>query len=107
MKARAVIKNLTLFVLLTLLAGCQSVSDTPAQKILGTWQSEVGGFPIEHLYDKNTISLSGHDAVAYQLAEDSLLVDSIGASNRIVSFPSEAEIWQTEPLTGSVHRFTR
>jgi len=107
MKARAVMKNLTLCVLLTLLAGCQSVPDTPAQKILGTWQSEVGGFPIVHLYDENTVSISGHDAIAYQLVEDSLLVDSIGASNLIVSFPSEAEMWQTDPLTGSVHRFTR
>ena len=100
-------KNLTICVLLMLLAGCQSVLDTPAQKILGTWQSEVGGFPIEHLYDAKTVSISGRDAVAYQLMEDSLLVDSLGASNRIVSFPSEDEMLQTDPLTGSVHRFLR
>lgn len=100
-------KNLTICVLLTLLPGCQSMPNTPAQKILGAWQSEVGGFPIVHLYDENTVSISGHDAVAYQLVEDSLLVDSIGAIDRIVSFPSKDDMWQTDPLTGSVHRFSR
>jgi len=33
-------KYLTLFVLLALLAGCQSVPDTPAQNILGAWQPQ-------------------------------------------------------------------
>ncbi|MDG2072364.1 MAG: hypothetical protein P8J55_11735 [Pseudomonadales bacterium] len=100
-------KNLYLCVFLTILAGCQAVPNTPSQKILGAWQSDVRGFPIVQIYDENTVSISGHDAVAYQLVEDSLLVDSIGASNRIVSFPSEDEMWQTDPLTGSVQQFSR
>ena len=100
-------KRLTLCVLITILAGCQSISSTPSQMILGVWESEIGGFPITHEYSESTVSIPGHDAVSYQVLDDVLLLDTVGASERVISFPSDDEMHQTDPLTGTIQKFSR
>ena len=89
------------------ICGCQSVPQSSSQLILGAWQSEVGGFPLVYQYSDSTVKIAGHAEVNYYLDKDQLSIDSEGAAIRVVSFPSEDEMHQTDPMTGSVHTFTR
>ncbi|HAK52450.1 MAG TPA: hypothetical protein DCM54_11200 [Gammaproteobacteria bacterium] len=100
-------KYLTPCVMMTVLTGCQSVSSTPSQKIIGVWESEIGGFPITHEYGESTVSIPGHEAVNYEIQDDVLTLDTVGASERIISFPSENEMHQTDLLTGTIQKFSR
>ncbi len=83
------------------------MSGDPSKLIVGTWKSEIGGFPVTHHYDENTVRVVGYDAVPYHLEDDLLTLDSEGGSDRVVSFPSGSEMLQTDPLTGSVRTFSR
>ena len=75
--------------------------------IVGSWQSELGGFPVTVEYTEDTVRIGDYDAVSYQINEGNLILDQEGSQPRMLSFPSPDEMIQTDSLTGTNHKFVR
>ena len=83
------------------------MSSNPADLIVGTWQSTVGGFSVTTTYDETKVAVDGHEALGYRLDENQLMIDSDETTRRLVNFPSSSEMIQVDMITGTVHRFER
>jgi hypothetical protein len=95
---------------LVALAGCTSISGGGGNAtglIIGSWQSDVGGFPVTHTYDESTVRIEGHAPLPYQVKGDELMIDAAGSTQRVVTFPSRDEMVQSDPLTGTTQVFSR
>ena len=99
--------RLAIFLCLFLLSGCATTPPGPSTKILGDWQSDVGGFTVTTVYTATTVTLQGHDAMPYIIEGDRLTIDGDAAASRIISFPTAGEMIQLDPLTGVRHRYVR
>lgn len=93
--------------LLLLMTGCTTVAVDTSERIMGDWQSEVAGFPLVVSYTADTVQVKGSGPVPYTLSGNELRFADGGSQVRIVTFPSRDEMVQTDPLTGTEHRFTR
>jgi hypothetical protein len=100
------IKALWAISMLLMLTACITTKPT-SELLLGSWRSQVGGFPITIDYTSTGVSVDGQAPVSYQLMGDRLQIAEGGSQVRIVQFPSPAEMIQTDPMTGSEHRFSR
>ncbi len=89
------------------LSACVSTGGRQADLIVGTWETRVGGFPLEVTYGEDTSTVSGYDAIPYTIEEDRLVVGGAGGFVRILSFPARDEMIQTDPLTGTEQRYVR
>ena len=78
-----------------------------SELLLGSWQTQVGGFPVTVEYTSTVVSVDGQAPVSYQLAGDRLQIAEGGSQVRILQFPSNAEMIQIDPMTGTEHRFNR
>lgn len=99
--------GLALSVIVLLLSGCVSQAPEPSETIIGGWQSELGGFVFISTFTAADVSVDGHSPVAYSLNGDQLVIGGDSSSIRLLSFPSEDEMIQVDPLTGSAHRYQR
>ena len=99
-------KYLPLLVLL-LAAGCTSPGIDMQSRILGTWESTVGGFTFETVYADNEVTVAGHSPVSYQLDGDQLVVAGDTVMARVVSFPAADIMEQLDPVTGTTHTYRR
>jgi len=88
-------------------AGCTMMSPPPAERILGSWRSEIGGYPLEVSYSSETVTVAGNDPVAYTLSGNELRFPEGGSQVRIVSFSGRDRMVLTDPLTGAEHIFER
>ncbi len=93
--------------LLLCLAGCAAFQPDPAERIIGTWQTRVGGFPVTVTYAQNTVQVANNPAVRYRLEGDRLRFESGGSQSRVIAFPHRDEMVQTDPMTGTSHRYVR
>ncbi len=100
-------QTLAIACLVLIASGCVSTSNDPSQMIVGSWQSELGGFPVTIEYTEDTVRIGDYDAVSYQINEGKLILDSEGSQPRMLSFPSSDEMIQTDSLTGTNHKFVR
>ena len=100
------IKSLTL-ILITLLTSCTTFGPPPAEQLLGTWQTEIGGFPVTLEYNETSVTIGDNEAVTYQLDGDRLSFANGGEQVRILSFDGGDQMSQLDPLTGTTHRFSR
>ena len=89
---------------LSLLAAC---STNPSKAILGTWETNVAGFPMQVTYTTETVRVDGHEEVSYQLVESTLTLASEGSQPRNVEFISRNEMVQIDPVAGTRQTFTR
>lgn len=94
-------------VVLLLLQGCVVTGPVASEAILGSWQTSVGTFPMVVVYSESTVHVGSNGPVSYSLEDDQLTYADGGQQIRVVSFPSAAEMIQTDPVTGTEHRFTR
>jgi hypothetical protein len=96
------------WVVCMLLAVTACMTAKPASELLlGSWQTQVGGFPVTVEYTSTVVSVDGQSPVSYQLAGDRLQIAEGGSQVRILQFPSNAEMIQIDPMTGTEHRFNR
>ncbi|MCH7743252.1 MAG: hypothetical protein IIB71_11385 [Proteobacteria bacterium] len=102
-----IFQTLAITCLVVLISGCASTGNNPAQMIVGSWQSELGGFPLRIEYTKDTVKIGDYNAVAYQIDEGKLILAQEGSQPRMISFPSADEMIQTDSLTGTEHKFIR
>lgn len=92
---------------LLMLSGCAVFRPDPGEEIIGRWQTNVGGFPVTVEYTEEVVRVGNHPGVPYQLEGDRLTFNQGGSQERIVNFPSGDEMIQTDPMTGTRHRFVR
>ncbi|MDA0977368.1 MAG: hypothetical protein O3B72_02320 [Proteobacteria bacterium] len=78
-----------------------------SDRILGTWESSVGGFTYSTRYSAEDVTIEGHEAVSYSLEGDRLTIAGDAVMTRIVSFPEPDTMAQLDPVTGTVHLFQR
>tara|TARA_R110002072_G_scaffold3830_9_gene27438 strand:+ start:977 stop:1306 length:330 start_codon:yes stop_codon:yes gene_type:complete len=97
----------TLICAVLLLQGCTAMGPRPAEAILGSWQTTVGKFPMVVTYDLDTVQSGSNSPIAYEIAGDELTYAQGGKQVRMVSFTSAGEMIQTDPITGTVHHFSR
>ena len=88
-------------------SSCATTGNSLSQMIVGTWKSELGGFPVVVEYTQDTVSIGNYDAVAYQISDGKLILAKEGSQSRMLSFSSADEMIQTDDLTGTEHRFVR
>jgi hypothetical protein len=100
------IKALWVISMLLLTTACITTKP-PSELLLGSWQTQVGGFPVTVDYTAVVVSVDGQAPITYQLTGDRLQMAEGGSQVRILQFPSTAEMIQTDPMTGSEHRFNR
>jgi len=100
------IKALCIISMLLLVTGCMTARPA-SELLLGTWQSQVGGFPVTVDYTPTMVSVDGQTPVPYALSGDRLQFAEGGSQVRILQFPSATEMIQTDPMTGTEHRFSR
>ena len=87
------------------ISGC--VSLTPAERIIGQWQTDLNGFPVMVAVTGETITVVGQEPVAYILEADTLSMASSEHAVIRIEFPSKNEMLQTNVSTGEVQRYTR
>ena len=102
-----IFRNSQILVLLGLVVVTAGCATSPSQKIVGAWQSELGGFPVLAKYTDETVSIGDYAAVSYQIEGGKLVLAQEGSRPRLLSFPSADEMVQTDTLTGTAHKFTR
>jgi hypothetical protein len=102
-----IFQALVIIWLLSLASGCVSTGNTPSERIVGTWISELGGFPVTVEFAEATVSIGDYDAVAYQIKDGMLILAQAGSQPRTLSFPSADEMIQTDTLTGTEHKYVR
>lgn len=90
-----------------LMTACTTTPTNRAAEIVGIWESDLAGFTVTSVFSATDVSVDGHEAVAYQLAGNRLIIGGDDTSARIVSFPSGSEMIQVDPLTGTEHRYTK
>ena len=86
------------------ISACQSVGVNPAQSIVGSWKSEIGGFPVMVEYMDQLVRIKGYDDVPYQIENNSLVVAGV---TRTLAFPAKDVMIQTDPLTSAELKFER
>ena len=92
---------------LLLLQACATNTPDPAARILGSWESRVGEFTVVTTYSESEVSIDDHDPLPYVLEDNRLIIDGDQVSARLLSFPGRNEMVQTEPMTGTTHRYER
>jgi hypothetical protein len=102
-----IIKAFGVVCMLLTVSACMTAKPPASELLLGAWQTQVGGFPVTVEYTSTVVSVDGQSPVSYQLAGDRLQIAEGGSQVRILQFPSNAEMVQIDPMTGSEHRFNR
>ena len=92
---------------LLLLQACTALGPAPREQLIGSWQTTVGAFPMEVTFNAETVQLGSNQAVAYGITGNELTYAQGGKQVRLLSFPSADEMIQTDPVTGTEHRFLR
>ena len=100
-------KSYLLLLLALILQGCVSTAPSPSEQIIGAWTSVIGGIETVSTYTESTVSLDNNPGLPYVLEGSELVVNGDRNTRRMVSFPSETEMVQLNPITGTQHRFTR
>lgn len=95
---------LVMVLIASIFSGCQSTGSNPAKSIVGTWTSEIGGFPLTVEYVAGQVRIEGYADVPYLIEDTTLTVAGV---TRSVTFPSPDEMIQTDPLTNTDQKFTR
>ncbi len=91
-----------------LMQGCASLlGGNAAEQILGRWQSEVGGFPIEVIYTSSNVQIGNNPPIQYGLEADRLTYAQGGNQVRLLEFNGPDEMIQLDPITGTRHVFIR
>ncbi len=98
--------TIALLSLLTL-SGCISTPTDPAEAILGSWESSVGGFSVITTFSDDSVTIDGYEPRAYKLEGNRLVVDGDDLTARIVSFPASGEMVQLDELTDTQQSFRR
>lgn len=93
--------------LILLLQSCASMGPKPAEAILGSWQTTIGSFPMVVTYGVDTVKSGTNPPIGYGLAGNELTYAAGGTQVRLVSFNSEGEMIQLDPITGTAHKFTK
>lgn len=102
-----IFQMLAMSCLLLLVDGCVSTGDNPARMIVGSWHSEIGGFPVTVEYTESSVKIGTYNAVPYQIEGSRFILAQEGSQPRDLSFPSPDEMIQTDTLTGTAHKFVR
>jgi hypothetical protein len=97
----------SLLVLTGLTSGCVGLSLEPAKALVGRWQTQMGGFPMQVEYTANAVSVDNQAPVVYELVGDRLSFSQGSTQVRILSFPTKSQMIQLDPMTGTEHRFDR
>lgn len=100
------IKAVCAISMLLMIAACMTTKPA-SEMLLGSWQTQVGGFPVTIVYTATEVSVDGQAPVSYQLMGDRLQIAEGGSQVRVLKFPAAAEMTQTDPMTGTEHRFSR
>ena len=103
------IRLLTLLIVPVLLlgSGCTSRPADPAEQILGTWQTSIGGLTYTTSYSASEVTVEGHPGVGYALAGDQLTIAGDTLMTRVVSFPDDNTMEQIDTITRARHIYTR
>ncbi len=80
---------------------------SPAEQILGTWQTGIGGMQFDITYTEVDVAVAGHTAVAYQLDGNRLTLLGDMTTAKIVSFPNANEMVQEDTITGTTQHYGR
>jgi hypothetical protein len=99
--------RLTLILCILWLSGCMSVEERVDQRIVGEWQSSIGGYPVTVQFTRTTVQVAGATPVPYRLDGERLSFANGGNQVRIVSFPSSDEMVQADPMTGTQQHYRR
>lgn len=99
--------SLLLVVMVASLSGCMAFRADPGERIVGQWRTQIGGFPVIVEYGEEAVQVANYQPVQYQFDGNQLTFEQGGSQTRIVSFPSSDEMIQTDPMTGTEHRFVR
>jgi len=101
------IRKIQLLLLLAFLQACVTTDLKTAERMVGQWQSDVGGFRVVVEYTDSTVRVGENEPVGYQLVEDQLTIAGAVSQLRRVSFPSRNLMLQVDPVTGASHEFIR
>lgn len=99
--------SLLLAAMVIALSSCMSFRADPGERIVGQWRTQVGGFPVTVEYSEEAVQVANYQPVRYQLDGNELTFQQGGSQTRVVAFPSRNEMIQTDPMTGTEHRFVR
>jgi len=94
------LKVMGLMTAMLMLASCQMISREPSAMIIGSWQTEIGKIPVEVVYTQQTVQISGHTAVNYELAGNLLVVAQPGYQQQTIRFDGRNMMIQTDTITG-------
>ncbi len=94
-------------VIALIISGCASMGSNTAKQIVGSWQSDIGGFPLIVEYTDKTVKVVGYNEIPYRIEDGQLILAQKGSSPRAVSFPAENEMVQIDSVTGTAQKFTR
>ena len=103
------VRTILLAAIFGLLHGCVTSVDTRSshEKLLGSWQSNIGGFPLVTEYTETMVKVGNNDSVIYELSDNQLSFAQGGSQKRILSFPKKNLMIQVDPLTNTRHEFVR
>lgn len=87
--------------------GCVTTGQTTSERLIGQWQSDVGGFNIVVKYDEKTVKVDDNPSVGYELKGNELRIAGGGLQMRVISFPGKNRMVQVDAVTGTRHAFTR
>ena len=90
-----------------ILQGCATTPPDPATRILGTWESAVGGFTVTTAFTDADVRVGDAAPLGYTLEGNVLVIDGDPNVAREISFPSRDEMIQKDRLTGTEHRYRR
>ncbi len=91
-----------LFICLVLgLGGCQLLTPRLAAQILGSWETEVGGFPVTSVYSATTVTVGDGTPVPYELHDGILTVQGAGSHAFAVRFGPHGQMVLVDQVTGT------
>lgn len=93
--------------LVAMMSSCAITRVDPSERIVGSWRSEVGGFPVTVRYTDRTVQVGDSAPVGYSLSGNTLKIAGGDSLVRIVSFPARDKMIQEDPLTGTGQTYTR
>ena len=96
----------TSLVLLSLvISGC--VTPRPASRVIGSWDSELHGFPIAVEYTQTTVGIGDTEPVPYSIDGNLITLGTENSQRYRVEFPARDEMIQIDEVTGTEQKYVR
>lgn len=94
-----------LFTLIIAPVACVTLQ--PSVQVIGHWQGDLKGFPLEIVYTETTVGVDGSSPVSYTMSGNVVTLVTEDHRSYRVEFPSRNEMVQIDESTGDRQSFRR